>query len=110
MKFGLKDYMIEAIHGVFERYPDVERVFVYGSRAKGNFRPASDIDLTMVGEGLTLGTQYRIEEELDDLLLPHMIDLSILSRITNSDLLAHIERVGQVFFEKKPSLATPPPA
>ncbi|HSF52138.1 MAG TPA: hypothetical protein VLA71_00220 [Algoriphagus sp.] len=53
------------------------------------------------GDNISLTELLKIENELDDLLLPYQIDLSILKKIDNSDLLDHIRRVGKVFFEKK---------
>ena len=78
----------------------MEEAILYGSRAKGNERPGSDIDLTLNGPNLNLQVINRISRELDDLLLPYTIDLSVFRQISNSDLLDHIERVGQVFYRK----------
>jgi predicted nucleotidyltransferase len=75
-------------------------VVIYGSRAKGTFKPASDIDLTLLGEKLNLTIQYKIENDLDDLMLPYLFDISIFNQISNTDLVEHINRVGIVFFER----------
>ena len=101
MLYGLKTSTIEQIQSVFAKFPQVEKVILYGSRAKGNYRPGSDIDMTLVGKELTLSISYRIEDMLDDLLLPYKIDISIMQHINNPDLLAHIERVGQVFYSRE---------
>ena len=101
MKFGLKEHTIEKMNGVFAQFPEVEKVMLYGSRAKGTYRPGSDIDLTLMGSALNLKTLFRIETELDDLLLPYMIDLSIFEHIDNPDLLDHIRRVGKVFYQRE---------
>ena len=101
MRYGLKEQTIESICEVFARHPYVEKAVLYGSRAMGNFKPGSDIDLTLIGESLTSPELGAIEEELDDLLLPYQIDLSIFHRIENMDLREHIERVGLVFFIRK---------
>ncbi|HKJ32758.1 MAG TPA: nucleotidyltransferase domain-containing protein [Balneolales bacterium] len=98
MKYGLKNQTINSIEDVFVRYPQIEKVLLYGSRAKGNYRKGSDIDLTLMGNDLDLTTLFQIENELDDLLLPYKIDLSIYSKIENQDLLDHIKRVGLVFY------------
>ena len=100
MNCGLSLSVVERIRKVFVRYPQITQVILYGSRAKGNFRPNSDIDLTMKGEGLNLTEQLRIENELDDLLLPYKIDLSVYHHIQNADLIDHIDRVGVVFYNK----------
>jgi predicted nucleotidyltransferase len=100
VKFGLKESTIEKISGVFAKYPEVEKVIVYGSRAKGNFKSGSDIDLTMGGARLTHQLLLKLMGELDDLLLPYKIDLSILDNIGNPDLVDHIRRVGVTFYER----------
>ena len=100
MPHGLSDTDITAMRTVFAKYPQVEHVLLYGSRAKGNHRPGSDIDLTLKGPLLDLGTRFRMETELDDLLLPYRIDLSVLAHIKDPALLEHIRRVGVVFYAK----------
>jgi predicted nucleotidyltransferase len=90
MMFGLKKETIEAIREVLAKYPEVEKAILYGSRAKGNYRPGSDIDLTLIGEKLNLSTLQKIENELDDLLLPYKIDLSTYKQIQNKELLEHM--------------------
>jgi predicted nucleotidyltransferase len=100
MKFGLEETDIKKIQAVFAAFPEVEKAVLYGSRAKGNFKPASDIDLTLTGKNLNLSIANAIAIELDDLLLPYMIDLSIFHQISNTDLTEHINRVGQLFYEK----------
>jgi len=101
MLYGLKAETIESINNVFSKHESIEEVVLYGSRAKGNFHPSSDIDLTMKGDSLSLHDQLRIETELDDLLLPYKIDLSLFHTISNSDLLGHITRVGKIFYKKR---------
>lgn len=99
--YGLKDIHIKKIRSVFAGYSNIEKAVLYGSRAMGNYRNGSDIDLTLVGESLNLSTLLKIENEIDDLLLPYEIDLSLLHKIENPKLLDHINRVGKVFYEKE---------
>ena len=101
MRFGLKDTTIQKIQSVLVRYPQVEKAILYGSRAKGNYKNGSDIDLTLRGDAdLTLNVLYKIMEKLDDLLLPYTIDLSIYNNINDPDVIEHIDRVGVTFYEK----------
>lgn len=99
MKFGLKEHTIEQINAVFSHYPEVEKVILYGSRAKGNYKNGSDIDLTLHGKDLSLSIIHKIDNELDDLLLPYTFDLSIFNHIDNPGLIDHIKSVGFVFYE-----------
>ena len=101
MKYGLPDQTIEKLSRVFSRYPQIEKVVLYGSRAKGNFRNGSDIDLTIFGTGIDETMLGRIAAEIDDLLLPYTVDLSIFDTIANRELREHIERVGVVFCDRR---------
>lgn len=101
-QFGLTDINLSKIRKVFDRYPQIERAILYGSRAMGTFKNGSDIDLTLVGkENISQQLLCKIMNELDDLLLPYTIDISTFSDITDTDVMDHINRVGKVFYEKK---------
>jgi len=101
MKYGLPPPAVQKICAVLSRYPQVERAILYGSRAKGNYKNGSDIDLTLRGGAdLTLNVIYRILNDLDELLLPYTIDLSIFDDISDPDVIEHIQRVGVTFYEK----------
>lgn len=100
MKYGLPDGAIQDIRAVLRRYPQVERAILYGSRAKGNYKNGSDIDLTLRGGAdLTLDVLYQILDDLDELLLPYTIDLSIFENIDDPEVIEHIQRVGVPFYE-----------
>lgn len=101
LRFGLKEATIQKISAVLARYPQVEKAVLYGSRAKGNYKTGSDIDLTLMGgDDLNMDVLYRIMDEIDDLLLPYTFDLSIFRQISDPDVIDHIRRVGKVFYEK----------
>jgi predicted nucleotidyltransferase len=104
MNHGLSDSTVGSIQEVLAGFPQVEKAVLYGSRAKGTFRPGSDIDLTLFGPELTFSLLARIDEALDDLLLPYEIDLSVFSDLQHPDLIDHIQRVGVALYEKN---ATP---
>jgi len=94
-RFGLPEHVIEQLCKIFQGYPEIERVLVYGSRAKGNYRPGSDIDLSLIAPAMSFDDLLQIENRIDDLLLPWMVDLSLLHQVDNPDLVEHINRVGE---------------
>ncbi|MBU0674255.1 MAG: nucleotidyltransferase domain-containing protein [Proteobacteria bacterium] len=98
MSFGIPSEALARIRAVFSGYPQVERVILFGSRAKGTFSTGSDVDLTLIGDTVDLSLLNRIEGNIDDLLLPWSFDLSIYSQIENPELVSHIKRVGVVFY------------
>jgi predicted nucleotidyltransferase len=108
-RWGLPEPAITAIQQVLAAHPEVEQAILYGSRALGRQRPASDIDLILIGSGISATSLARIDADLDDLLLPWVIDLSCLASITHPALLAHIERAGQVLYQRQEQ-AIPQPA
>lgn len=100
MKYGLSERTFQKIQGVLSHYPQVERAILSGSRATNTYRNGSDIDLTLCGDTLTHSVLSRIDTELDDLLLPYTIDLSIFHQIDNPDMVEQIQRIGVNFYEK----------
>jgi predicted nucleotidyltransferase len=100
MRFGLPEEAIQEIQAALALYPEVEKAILYGSRATGTFKPGSDIELTLVGEKLTHNHLLGIMSDLDDLLLPWMIDLSLLVAIDRPGLRDHIDREGQTLYER----------
>lgn len=99
-ELGLKDQQLEEIRNFARKYPLIEQVIVYGSRAKGNFRPGSDVDLVLVGKDLKLSDQLAFWNDLDDSYQPYFFDVAILHQIQNDSLLEHIQRVGKVIYQR----------
>lgn len=100
MRFGLPDQVRYSMQSVFSHYPQIQRVLIYGSRAKGNYRPGSDIDVALIGSSVDNDVLSRVLVELDELNMPYLLDVSVLQEIESASLLEHIQRVGQVFYEK----------
>ncbi len=100
MKFGLSDTAILTLHAVFRKHPAIEKAVIYGSRAKGNYKPGSDIDITLFGNALDANQLMGIAQELDDSTLPYMVDISLFDHLDNPSLRDHIQRVGLVFYER----------
>ena len=101
MQHGLSDQTFQKIRDVFVRYPQVEEAVLYGSRARGDYKNGSDIDLTLRGSTeLTHTILSQIANDLDDQLLPYTIDLSIFKNIRNPEMIEQIERVGVALYKK----------
>lgn len=79
--FGLPDQTRLAMQKVFVCYPEIQKVIIYGSRAKGNYRPGSDVDLTLLGEDLDDRILSRVLVDLDDLNTPYLMDVSLFEQL-----------------------------
>ena len=95
-RFGLPQVLTARIRSAIVSNPRVHEVKIFGSRAKGNFREGSDIDLALFGDGLNLDDILAAQAALDELDLPWRVDLVIYERIDNPELTGHIDRVGAV--------------
>jgi len=83
--YGLTDNELEKLCNLFRKHEEIEQAVLYGSRAKGNFKPFSDIDITLMGDRLTYNT---------------LSSLSDYGKLKNADLLEHIHRMGIPIFSR----------
>jgi predicted nucleotidyltransferase len=101
MSFGLPEKLIEKIINILQNHSEVVEAIIYGSRAKGNFKEGSDIDMVLIGEKLTEEIRNQIFWKIDELNSPYTLDLSIYHEITSAELIEHIDRVGKPFYQKE---------
>lgn len=95
--FGLEESEIDAICAIFRHYPAIISVTIFGSRAMGNYKKHSDIDLVYKGT-LEEQQERHLYHELDDLPLPYQFDILAYNTIDNPALTDHIQRVGKLLF------------
>jgi predicted nucleotidyltransferase len=100
MKFGLEQTQIVDIQKIISSNSRIEQVILFGSRAKGNYRPGSDIDMAVVGGELKLDDLLEIGIELEALNYPMKFDLVLYHQVKDDEVLDHIRRVGIRFYEK----------
>ena len=100
MTFGLSERIRADIRQVFGHYPAIERVLIFGSRAKGNARPGSDIDLAVIAPEITDAEFARLWNAIDDLPLVFKVDLLHWDRLANPRLKDKIPREGCLFYAR----------
>jgi len=100
-QFGLDQSDIKDIVAILKENRKVQKIIIYGSRAKGNYSKGSDIDIALKGQNLHTNDILNLSVELDDLDLPYKIDLVIYDRIEEKSLKEHIDRVGVGLFERR---------
>ena len=98
MTFGLEQHIIDKIISVFETNAKVEKAYVFGSRAKGNYRPDSDIDIAVKGIDITLDDILNMSVAFEDKGIKNKIDLIDYTSIKEPALQEHIDRVGIEFY------------
>ncbi|MDR0952795.1 MAG: nucleotidyltransferase domain-containing protein [Elusimicrobiota bacterium] len=101
-KYGLSEKTLITLEDIFKKYPSIEKVVLYGSRAKGTFKNGSDIDITLFTDNnFTYQDLSEIHKDFYLSNIPYTADISIYSKLTNENLKEHINRVGKILYQKK---------
>ncbi|AFI84967.1 restriction endonuclease subunit R [Methylophaga nitratireducenticrescens] len=97
--YGLSAQTISAIHAALATFPSIQSAVLYGSRAKGDYRPNSDIDLTLhVDASASEHLLFEVMGAMEELDTPYSFDISLYQHIDNDNLKDHIQRVGVEFY------------
>jgi len=100
--FGLRDSDISDIIQVLEKFPEVESARIFGSRAKGNYRNGSDVDLAVFGNNISFERIIHISSVLnEETMMPYYFDVLDYYSIENADLVRHIDRIGKIIYSKE---------
>jgi len=101
MNYGLKQRDIDYLITALKQFAEIEKAIIFGSRAKGNYKPASDLDIVVKGEKIADNTILKLLDLLEEELpLPYFIDVLHYEKINNKELKEHIDRMGKVFYSK----------
>ena len=102
MPYGLQDRDIRHILEAVESFPEISQLVLFGSRAKGNYKSGSDVDLAIKGASATYDTAVRLADVLnEEKPLPYFFDVLHYESITEPRLIEHIDRVGVVLYSKE---------
>lgn len=100
MKFGLSDRTIKELRNFFKKFPEIEEVKIYGSRAMDNYEEGSDIDFAIYGD-INHDLLAKIIYEIDELPTPYKYDITDYNTLGHKNLKEHIDRVGKTFYKKE---------
>ncbi|MEA1921250.1 MAG: nucleotidyltransferase domain-containing protein [Pseudomonadota bacterium] len=99
--FGLTERDMLTIHGIMRESPAIKIVLIFGSRAKGNFKPGSDVDLAIMDAEIKDAELAKLINHFSESSLPYFVDLVCYSSLTDTALKKHIDRVGVLFYTQK---------
>lgn len=99
-KFGLLDSDLVFLSNLFQKYTSIDEVIIFGSRAKGNYKNGSDVDLAIKSRSIEQVKINEIDNELNEnSILPYKFDIVHYEKIQTTELKDHIDRVGKVIFK-----------
>lgn len=98
--FGLSERNVETIIEILSKYSSISCVRIFGSRAKGNYKTGSDIDLAIMNDGFSTDDLMRIQADFAESSLPFFVDIINYQTISHPELKEHIDRAGIIFYNK----------
>jgi predicted nucleotidyltransferase len=99
-EFGLSERDMKVFQDIFRQYPEITKVQIFGSRAKGNFKTGSDVDLAVMNEGVDTRTLLNVRGAFEESSLPYKVDLVYPITLKHTELKDHITRIGIIFYER----------
>lgn len=96
--FGLNPREMATLRRILKGFPEIKRVCIYGSRALGNYRTGSDIDLAIMEPATDLRQLNSIQSAFDESHLPMRVDLVDFHGLSNQALREHIVRAGMLIY------------
>lgn len=107
MNHGLLQRDIDDIVQAFRRFPEIDEAILFGSRAKGNYKPGSDVDIAIKGRDISRSCVAALSFFLnEESLLPYFFDIVHYEGITERELAQHIDRVGKLLYRKSGNMGT----
>lgn len=94
MKFGIKDKYLYELHDIFSQLPGINRVVLYGSRARGDFRSGSDLDICLFGDSISNTDVSLLLSKLYYSNIPYFFDVAVWDKIRNKTFADNIRRDG----------------
>lgn len=105
---GLPDKHLAVLIDVLRQFETVEKAAFFGSRAKGNAEPGSDVDVALFGSSVSSDDLWRIKDQLEEgTTLPYFFDVLHYETTSNEAIKAHIDRVALYFYDRKDFTALP---
>ncbi|KJS88024.1 MAG: DNA polymerase III subunit beta [Peptococcaceae bacterium BICA1-8] len=100
MQFGLDDKIISSIIGAIKEYK-VDRAIIFGSRARGDYKKTSDIDIAISSQDMTCIELNLLRDQLDQLDIIYKLDVIHIEKLKNQEMLENIEKDGKVILQMK---------
>lgn len=104
MNFGLSEESLNTIEDAIKPFSHIEEAIIYGSRAMGNFKPYSDIDIALKGKNLTERSVTALHSFFNHAApgFPYKVDVLDYNKLTNEELKRHIDKEGKVLYKRNP--------
>ena len=98
--FGLKDSVIINIKNILYKYEEIEKASIFGSRARGDYKKTSDIDIAIFSKNITSTRLNLLRNEFEELDIIYTIDVVEFYKTSKEELKNNIINDGIVIFDR----------
>ena len=97
----ISEILLKDLQNIFNKYDEVDKVVLFGSRARGDNKVNSDIDLCLFGERLTHLTFSKINMDIEELNTPLSFDILNFNELNKDELVKKILTEGFEIYNGK---------
>lgn len=102
MDFGISQVDLMEIISILRKFPAIEKAVLFGSRVKGTFKKGSNVDIAIKGKGINHEVVASLSSSLnEESSSPYYFDIVHLDNVSEKELLAHINRIGQCIYRRE---------
>lgn len=98
--YGLSEQNLQELRSILSSIPHIEEAILYGSRARGDYKKGSDVDLSIKGSKLTFHDLSLLDDKLYYSYIPYFFDTNSYDQLTNPNLIANINHDGKVVYKR----------
>lgn len=98
--FGLTQRDMNTLVSILQKHNTIKDVVIFGSRAKGNYKTGSDIDLVIMNKDVSNTELIQLKNDFEESSLPYFVDVLNYHSIQTPDLINHISRVGEQLYKQ----------
>ncbi|ADQ07635.1 DNA polymerase beta domain protein region [Caldicellulosiruptor hydrothermalis 108] len=102
-RFGIEEEILNKIIEIFKKYKQVRKACIFGSRARGDYRRGSDVDICIWLEEESENPIYKIQDELEEVNTILLFDVVAFNSITKESLKESIIKEGVIIYERENS-------
>ncbi|SET64241.1 Predicted nucleotidyltransferase [Natronincola peptidivorans] len=95
----MKDYVLVDIRGVATKYK-IEKIILFGSRARGDYSTVSDYDIAVFGNGLSSMDKALFCSEIEEINTLKKIDVVFIDESLDDKFIENVMREGVTIYEQ----------
>ncbi|ENK1244263.1 nucleotidyltransferase domain-containing protein [Clostridium botulinum] len=100
-KMGISLQLFEEIRNSILKNPKINKAVIFGSRARGDYKKTSDIDICIYGKDIQNMDINLLEDSLNEINTPLDFDIVYFDKISKEALKINIEKDGILIYVKK---------